>query len=178
MNRYIINKVALFVMATTLFSSCDKVEDITIEGTLVESMSGDWYIQRYKKDSAPSGDYVLISTYNTASNGKEMWIDDGAHDYEYKFKIPVNIDALTFSGTDIESSIDHDDKPETPNYDITVTVSNGKVTLNDTETLGGNMVNGISFDITFSDDTPTPAGILPVHTVKGYKRTGFLEDEH
>lgn len=170
-----IKKISILLMIATVFFSCDQVEESTIETTSVESMSGDWYIQRYIKGEEPSGNYHLITTYNTSkNNGEEMWINDNVTDYAYKFKVPVNIDNLSFSGSNIASSIDYDDDDTTPPYEITVTVSNGKVTLNDTETKGGNITNGISFDITFSDDTP--AGT--VYTVKGYKRTGFLEDEN
>jgi hypothetical protein len=36
-----------------------------------------------------------------------------------------------------------------------------------------NPTDGISFDIQFSDDTDNKT-----YTIKGYKRTGFAEDEH
>ncbi|MBL6644246.1 MAG: hypothetical protein ISP64_06440 [Flavobacteriaceae bacterium] len=40
-------------------------------------------------------------------------------------------------------------------------------------TEGGNPTDGISFDIQFSDDDENKT-----YSIRGYKRTGFAEDEH
>lgn len=154
----------LFLALTTVFTSCDEVGDTDPGGTSTQDMAGDWYVQTYVGD-ALALDYQLISTYNTSDDdGTEMWIDDHAHIWTFKAKTPVTTSSLSFSGTDLESSVD--------GYDITVNISNGIISLDDTETSGGNTANGISFDIEFSDDPGT------IYTLKGYKRTGFTEDEH
>ena len=46
-------------------------------------------------------------------------------------------------------------------------------TEGDITTGGGNPTDGISFNIQFSDDDDNDT-----YTIKGYKRTGFAEDEH
>jgi hypothetical protein len=172
------NKIKYFTtiflaIVSMTFTSCDKVEDPNIGGTSTEDMAGDWYVQMYNQGDEPSGDYALISTHNTAAdNGEEMWIDDHKHLWYFKSKTPINLSAMTFSGADLASSVDDDDDPATPSYDITVTITNGMITQDDTLTSGGNTSNGISFDIEFSDDAGS------IYTVKGYKRTGFAEDEH
>ncbi|WMI66097.1 lipid-binding protein [Aestuariibaculum sp. YM273] len=153
----------LTLFLVTSFVSCDEVEDPNPGGTAVEKMAGDWYVQTFVGENLAL-DYQLISTYNTAANTDEMWVDDHQHIWWFKSKTPVNISDMSFAGTDLESSVD--------GYDITVTITNGKVTQGDTETSGGNMTDGISFDIEFSDDPGT------IYTIKGYKRTGFAEDEH
>jgi hypothetical protein len=165
---------SIFIAIVSMtFASCDKVEDPNIGGTSTEAMAGDWYVQMYEQGEEPSGGYALITTHNTAANdGKEMWIDDHLHLWYFKSKTPINLSTLTFSGTDLPSSVDDDDDPVTDNYDITVTITNGMITIGDTMSSGGNTTNGISFDIEYSDDAGS------IYTVKGYKRTGFAEDEH
>ncbi len=57
-------------------------------------------------------------------------------------------------------------------YEITATVSNGVISNGSTMSSGGNLTDGIAFDIEFSDDPGT------IYHVEGYRRTGFQEDEH
>lgn len=171
-----ITRILVAVLVATSFASCDEVGDTDPGGTAVEAMAGDWYVQTLV-DGEVVVDYVLLSTYNTAANdGKQMWMEDYGKIWDFKFKAPVNIGALTFSGDNLPSSVVHD-LTSTPNvietYDMNVTVTEGKVTKNGATTTGGHTVDGISFKAKFSDD---PDGIT--YEIKGYKRTGFIEDEH
>lgn len=170
-----IAKVLLGLLVLTSFASCDEVGDIDAGGTSVQSMSGDWYVQTLV-DGEVVVDYALISTYNTAANnGSEMWIDDHSNIWSFKCKSPVQVGALTFAGTNLASSI-IDDDTDTPDvietYDVNVTITNGQIIKNGITSTGGNLVDAISFDAEFSDDPGT------VYQIVGYKRTGFLEDEH
>ncbi|MFD0989895.1 lipid-binding protein [Mariniflexile jejuense] len=145
-------------------TSCDEVEDNDVGGSKVEAMAGDWYVQTFVGQNLAL-DYSLITTYNTASNSaNEMWINDNGHIWEFLAKTPVNLSALTFSGNNLASDFD--------GYQITVNITNGKITKGDVITPAGNPTDGISFDIEFSDDPGT------IYTMKGYKRTGFADDEH
>lgn len=159
-----ITRLLAAVFVLTSFASCDEVGDSDPGGTSTESMAGDWYVQTLV-DGKVIADYALISTYNTAANdGKSFWIDDHGHVYDFKVKAPVTVSSLSFSGNNLASSVD--------GYDINVNITEGKITKNDTKTSGGNTVDGISFKAEFSDDPGT------IYEIKGYKRTGFLEDEH
>ncbi|MDP5200784.1 lipid-binding protein [Flavobacterium sp. DG2-3] len=171
-----ITRLLAAVFVLTSFASCDEVGDTDPGGTSTESMAGDWYVQTLV-DGKVVADYALISTYNTAANdGKEFWIDDHGHVWDFKVKTPVTIGTLSFAGNNLPSSIVHDvaSTPEIETYDVNVTITEGKITKNDTKTSGGNTTDGISFKAVFSDDTD--AGT--VYEIRGYKRTGFLEDEH
>lgn len=175
MKRTNIIRGLLVVFIACITFACDEGGDPDPGGTNVENMSGDWYVQE-ATDGVGSGDYFLISTYNTANNkGTEMWIDDNLNYWWFKAKCPVNSTSLTFSGNDLESSVEDDDD-STPNvietYDITVTVTGGAIVKGGATAPSGTVVDSITFDIEFSDDPGT------VYTLKGYKRTGFLEDEH
>jgi hypothetical protein len=163
--KNIIYKTLFLLAIFASVTSCDKIGDPEAGGTSTEQMAGDWYVQTYTKGDAPSGDYALISTHNTSLNkGKEMWVDDHENIWTFKAKTPISLSDLAFSGKNLPSSVD--------GYDITVTITNGLITINDTETSGGNISNGISFDIEFSDEP----GVL--YTISGYKYLGFLEDQH
>ena len=168
-------KILFFSFLTILVSSCDETEDVEIGETSLESASGDWYVQT-SIDGEVVLDYAKITTANTAANnGTEIIIDDHKNIYYFKVKCPINPAELTFSGTDLASSV-VDDNPDTPDvvetYDITVTISNGTIVKDGATSTGGNTVDQISFDAEFSDDPGT------IYKFSGYKRTGFAEDEH
>ncbi|MNQ17944.1 Lipid-binding putative hydrolase [compost metagenome] len=161
-----ITRVLVAILVLTSFVACDEVGDTDPGGTSTESMAGDWYVQTLV-NGVVVHDYALISTYNTAANdGKEFWIDDHGNVWDFKVKSPVTVGTLSFAGSNLASSVD--------GYDVNVTITEGKVTKNDTKTSGGNTSDGISFKAVFSDDPD--AGT--VYEIKGYKRTGFKEDEH
>lgn len=158
-----ITRVLVALLVLTSFVACDEVGDTDPGGTSVESLAGDWYVQTLVNGEVAL-DYRLISTYNTAANDANMFIDDHGNIWTFKVKSPVTINSLSFAGSNLASSVD--------GYDVNVTITEGKVTKNDTKTSGGNTTDGISFKAEFSDDPGT------IYEIKGYKRTGFKEDEH
>ncbi|MEP1487029.1 MAG: lipid-binding protein [Algibacter sp.] len=159
-----IYKAVLLLFTLSLSISCDEGGDPDPGATSTVEMAGDWFVQ-LATDGVASGAYYQISTYNTSTDdGTEMWVDDHQNFWWFKAKSPVNLNSLTFSGSDLASSVD--------GYDITVSITNGAITKGDTETSAGNISDGISFDIEFSDDAGT------IYSLVGYKRTGLLEDEH
>lgn len=174
----IIKTIVLSLFMTISFVSCDEGGDPDPGGTAIQDMSGDWFVQE-ATDGVGSGDYYLISTYNTVNdNGTEMWIDDGfdlnnrSFFWVFKVKCPVNASSLTFSGNDLASSVELPSSFGGGFYDLTATVTNGQVIMDGATTDSGNPSDKISLDIEFSDDAGT------VYSLVGYRRTGLLEDEH
>lgn len=171
-----ITRIVSAVLILTSFASCDEVGDTDAGGTSTKDMSGDWYVQTLL-NGAVVADYAVISTYNTSANdGKEMWIDDHLfHVWGFKVKSPVTLSSLSFAGSNLASSVVKD-VASTPNvietYEVNVNITEGKITKNGATSTGGHKVDGISFKAEFSDDP----GII--YEIKGYKRTGFSEDEH
>ena len=156
----------LLILLSFVVISCDNdgYEDYDAGGTNVEGVSGEWYVQLLL-DGEVAVDYSLISTYNTAANtDNDMWVDDHQNIWDFKVKTPVNVQAKSFSGTELPNSVE--------DYDITVNISNGLIVENGSTTTEGDVADGISFDIEFSDDPGT------VYTIEGYRKTGFLEGEH
>lgn len=156
----------LLILMSFVVISCDTdgYEDYTAGATNVQDVSGEWYVQTLV-DGEVALDYTLISTYNTAANtANEMWVDDHQNIWWFKVKTPVNVEAKTFSGTDLASNVD--------GYEITVNISNGMIVKDGATTTEGDVADSISFDIEFSDDPGT------IYTIQGYRKTGFLEGEH
>lgn len=166
-------KILLFTLIFGFFS-CDEGGDPNPGETTLVDMAGDWYVQLFVDGEDVYG-YVLLSTYNTsANNGNEMWIDDHRF-WPFKVKIPVDTNAKSFSGSDLVSEYSYIIRtPGEPNVEVTpvVTITNGQIIAGGATTTGGNPSDSISFTIEFSDEPGT------IYTVEGYKRTGFLEDEH
>ena len=157
-NNITVILLSIFLIST--FISCDEGGDPDPGATSTVQMAGDWFVQWDGQ-----GGYYLITTYNTAAdNGTEMWIDDNHNFWDFKAKCPVSLSNLSFSGDNLESSVD--------GYDITVSIANGSIVKGGAETSGGNTSDLISFDIEFSDDPGT------IYSLVGYKRTGFAEDDH
>ncbi|WP_264553394.1 lipid-binding protein [Flavobacterium sp. N2038] len=171
-----ITRILVAVLVLTSFSSCDEVGDIDAGGTSVQSMAGDWYVQLLAADGEVVEDYGLLSTFNTSANdGKDFWIDDHNNMWGFKVKTPVTISSLSFAGNNLASKIVRD-IASTPNiietYSVNVNITDGKIVKNGATSTGGHTVDGISFKAEFSDEP----GVI--YEIKGYKRTGFAEDEH
>jgi len=140
--------------------SCQKEE--LVGGTATKDMSGDWFVQL---DGA--GDYYHFSTYNTAANSStEMFIDDLKSFWEMKGKVAINQSNMTFSGAAVGNTY----------YESKFTLTDGVILKNAAKAAGSKAkTDSIRFKVTFSDDKPANGN---VYTFSGYKRTGFLEDEH
>jgi hypothetical protein len=165
----IIVTILIFLLLAAV-ESCKK--EPKIGGTAVQMLAGEWWV-KIDNGSDPTGDfgpgYYNFSTYNTAANIPDsMWVDDDNNAksfWDIKGRVHTDVSNLSFSGNNIENQ----------DYNSTFTITNGKVILHSAKASGTkDVVDSISFDITFSDD-PTPG---TVHKVGGYKRTGFSQDDH
>ena len=155
-------KYIIAILCITAFVSCDTddgFEDFTVERTNVIELSGDWYVETFVDGNMTLG-YTLMTTSNTANDDTALRIYDHGNIFGLNVAIPANAQDLTFGGV---LNIDSE----------TTTITNGMVQKNGTVTSGTNLAaDFISFDIEFSDDPGT------VYHIEGYKRSGYLEDEH
>lgn len=159
------NKILiLFAFLSLGIMSCDLGNDPDIGGTATQAVAGEWFTTFTIAGEDVYGlGYQLITTSNTAANtAGEFLITDDAHTWDYKVKSPLNLDAKTFGGTGLPNLA----------YDITVNIANGKILPGAATSSGGNVTDSIYFEAEFSDDPGT------IYQVAGYRRTGFLEDEH
>ena len=155
-------KILLSIMLISGFVACDEGGDPDPGATATVELAGDWFVQTFYQGDLVL-DYVQIASFNTAANtSTEMWLDDNGHIWPFKVKVPIDLNSKSFSGASL-----------TDEYNgITVNITNGIVVKDGATTTGGNTSDSISFDIEFSDDPGF------TYHIEGYKRTGFLEDEH
>ena len=144
------------------FTACDLGKEPEIGGVVLQEMAGEWWIKVYLGEDALTG-YNLISTFNTAANtDKDIFIDD--HElWPFKVHATADLSGMTFSGSSLDNLYD-----ET----ITVNILEGKIIEGAATTSGGNTADSIYLRMEFADDPGTE------YIYSGYKRTGFLEDEH
>ena len=166
---------AVLVAGVLFMTSCQKDE---IGGTATQTMAGDWYVTAVAIDA--DGNVVYndndlfglghfhLDTYNTASNSKsEMWINDnGNFYYPFKLKISSDINALTFSATDVQNQAKSD----------SVTITDGKIMYGAATTPSGMPADSIVFKLSFSDDGLPAAYGYKEYRVAGYRYTGFVKD--
>ncbi|NQU53070.1 MAG: hypothetical protein HQ522_11085 [Bacteroidetes bacterium] len=164
------------IMAILIFASCDEKEDYEQINSSVVEASGEYWVQYnhevYGADPFGYGYTKLLISNTAADNGIEIWLSDEGNFWDYKVKIPVNIDALSFGSDQVVTSI-------VDGYEIEVKVTNGKIIYDAVDNLdSGVTADSIYFEIWFEDleeSTEIPNDKM---IVSGFRKTGFLEDEH
>lgn len=148
------------------FVSCQKEE---IGGTATENLAGEWYVQANVVENGeviedPYGiGRFKIMTYNTASNNaNEIWIDDDQNFWKFKIKATADANGLTFSATSAQNQ---------RGDDITVNVTNGKITKNGGVQNNGSPADYITMDVEFSDDPGT------IYRLEGVRYSGLKEND-
>lgn len=149
------------LIAILVFVSCDEKEEWDQINSSTVEVAGEWWIN-YVDGDYESG-YTKLITFNTsADNGQEFWISDEHNFWEYKVKCPVDVSNLTFSGSNLENN----------EYPVTISVMDGKIIKDGALSTSGVVTDSIYFQIEFGDDAGT------IYTASGWRKTGFLEDEH
>lgn len=147
----------------SFMTSCDLGVEPEIGGVELQEMCGEWFIIVSYDGQDVGGGYHLITTYNTAANNAvDLFVDD----YELwpmKVKVAANLDNMTLSGTDLNNLYDES---------IGVTIKEGYILEDAATTSGGNKSDSLYLRLEFTDDPGNE------YVYSGYKRTGFLEDEH
>lgn len=153
------NIIYIICLSFLALTACQK--DNEIGGTAVQEMAGEWFVK-----VNGGGGYYHFSTYNTAENSlSQMWLDDMETFWEFKGKVNVDLNGLSFSGNNIQNTY----------YNSKFSVIEGKILKNAAKDLPSKTTtDSIYFKVKFSDDDDPET----VYTFSGYRRTGFLEDEH
>ena len=163
--KYFKYTILLFLVG---LSACDMGNDPEPGGTAVQAVTGEWFTTfTVNGVDVYNLGYQLITTSNTAANSADEFLitdrlPNGYSQYAYKLKTPLNLDDKTFGGTGLVNLV----------YDITATITDGKIISKAVNLPSGIVADSIHFNIEFSDDPGT------IYTVGGYRRTGFQEDEH
>lgn len=164
------------LIAILIFASCDEKEEWEQINSSVMELSGEYWVhydhETYGEDPFGAGYTKILISNTAADNGNEIWLSDDGHFWDYKVKLPASVSSLSF-GTDQEvTSI-------VEGYEIQVKVTNGKL-IHDavTNLASGVTADSIYFEIWF-DDLEGATGIENDKLiVSGFRKTGFIEDEH
>lgn len=168
MNK-ILGYLAIFTIGVSL-SACDLGSEPALEGTKLQAMCGEWWVQVYSGGEDQELGYHLITTSNTAENNEtDLILDDHGMltDYDYpplRVVSKVSLAGLAFNNA-----------PDLANLNAgksAVTIIEGKIIKNATTTTGGNKADSIYVKFEFK---AVPG---EQYEYAGYRRTGFREDEH
>jgi len=144
--------------------SCDAGGEPDIEGTKLQAMAGEWWINLLVDGEDQGQGFNLVTTSNTAANNDTDLLFDDHEFWPAKVVAKVNLGSMTFNAT-----------PNLPNQydpDIKVSIIEGKILKGAATTPGGNKTDSIYVKFEFSNDAGTQ------YEYAGYRRTGFREDEH
>lgn len=156
--------IAIFV-AGVFLSGCDLGTEPAKEGTKLQVMCGEWFVRVLQDGDDIGGGYYLVTTSNTADNNETDLILDDHETWPAKVITKVSLGGMTFNAA-----------PNLTNmYDAKVGVSilEGKIIKGAATSTGGNKTDSIYVKFEFVDK-----GEKSVIDYAGYRRTGFLEDEH
>jgi hypothetical protein len=145
-------------------ASC-KTDDIDPGAAANNQLSGEWFVEyNHETEHDPFGvGYTRLLTSTTASqSANELIITDEENFWEFRVKAQMNVASKSFGSADTLTDYIHD---------IKVLVRNGKIVEDAVTTDAGVVADSIYFEVWFED-------LGDWLEVSGYRRTGFLEDEH
>ena len=150
-------------------ASCAVETDEPAGGTAVEKMAGHWVVtvdaydeegNLLYEDPYGMGEWDMY-TYNTANNdADQMWLSDGDNFWGYTIKVPIDLNAKTFSCQN-EYIYDSDAGEEF------CTITDGKIIENGGLNVNGKPTDAIEYKIEFTDDPGT------IYYIHGVRYAGF-----
>lgn len=167
----------LLILAAFSLVSCKK--EIKQEGTPVQDMAGEWFVQIYLNDEIYDDSYYKISTYNTASfDADKMWVDAYS---AWPFYAKATVDYSSLSFKESEPVVDDYYKINYPAYGFaadTITITGGSIIKNASTPPSKTTTDSINIEFisTVFEELDIAAGDR--YSLRGYRRTGFIEDEH
>ncbi|RUT72908.1 lipid-binding protein [Ancylomarina longa] len=165
--------IILLVFSMGLFASCDPNDTMDTPKTEFtgpgQFLQGEWFVTYTDANTgAVKATHSKISTFNTASNDKNMmWVDDDKNYWGLKSVVNCDPETNTFSGEDVDELY----------FGIKVNIKNGKVLPGAGTTAAGNVTDSIYMEIDYFD-VKSDGTIQETNRIAaGVRRTGFLEDE-
>lgn len=173
-------KFLALILAAFSIVSCKK--DIEQEGTPVQDMAGEWWVQIYLNDEVYDDSYYHIYTYNTAAfDVDKMWVD-ASDAWPFYAKATVNYSNLEF----LESEPVTDDFYQVtyPQFGLdvdTITITGGKVLKGVSTPPSKTTTDSINIQFTstvFKGEDWDDLQPGDRYSLRGYRRTGFAADDH
>ncbi|SEG04390.1 lipid-binding protein [Parabacteroides chinchillae] len=167
-----IKKILIALLAVITFTACETYGDYETEYSVIYPLCGEWVVNVYDASGQAIKEKVTCNTYNTSDNATDkMWIKMGAaaNNYGILSKVNCNVAAKDFGGENIQNLVDSQDGATSAS---TVSVTNGKVTLNGYDTPTGHKADAIEFTMT---NSKYPGETL---TIKGFRKTGWAGEDY
>ncbi|MEN6618606.1 MAG: lipid-binding protein [Rikenellaceae bacterium] len=158
--------IQIFLMSCLAFaglSSCETYDDdYDQDFSPVFPLCGEWRVDIFNAATNAKVTRATIYTYDTADkSNSQMWLWVNNATYGTKCKISCDPAAAAFSGTNVANVL---------YTGTTNTVTNGVVVVNGSTTPSGGKSDSIEFTYYSSKANTT-------YNIKGYRRTGWPEDE-
>lgn len=167
-----INYIFSILFVLLIIQSCDKKDDFVNENSETVDVAGDWFVKHFHSDISANPEYINAMTFNTSSDVPDsIWLTDDGNFWDYKVKIPCNVADLTFGGSDTAIN-------SVSGYPIKVVVRNGKIMKSVSKQPSGFVADSIYYEIWFEDLEDASGIANDTIIVSGFRRTGFVEDEH
>lgn len=154
------------------FASCETYGDYEVEYSSIYPLSGKYALTITDETDKVVSSYIYCEVSNTIDESTtQCWLRigsyslSGANAQSINGKINCDVNALTFSGTDIENLAGN-----VATSTNTFTLTDGKVILNGATAPSGTVCDSISFTFT---NSRFPG---KTYTAAGYRYTGWDED--
>ncbi len=164
--------LTLTTMGCRKLYELNQPKDKEIEYSVVKHLAGEWWVvYRFDDGTGKIGDwygvgYTELITCNTSRNTADsLWVMDLGNFWDYSVKATATPDNHAFSGKDvINTKVTDKNKCQ---------ITNGKVIMDGATSPYGVKTDSIYFEIQFEDDDDKH-----VFQCSGYRKTGFIEDDH
>lgn len=167
------NILILVAFLVIIMASC-KTEDIDPGKADNNDLSGEWFVEYnhpvFGHDPFGVGYTRLLTSTTASQSATELIITDEENFWEYRVKAKMDVASKTFGSADTLANYIHDD--------VRVLIRNGKIIEGAVTTAAGVVTDSIYFEVWFEDLEGSTGIESDTLIVAGYRRTGFLEDEH
>ena len=162
----------ILLLSLLTFSACETYGDYEVELSPIYPLCGEWIVDVKDEAGTLVKQKTSCNTYNTSANNTDkMWIKMGSKTVAYGMlgKVNCSVPNLSFNGDNIPNLLDATDGVTTS---TSVTVTNGKITINGFDTASGHKADKIEFTMT---NSKYPG---KTYTVIGFRKTGWAGEDY
>jgi len=167
------NILGILAIALMMIMASCKTEELDPGAAANNELSGEWFVEynhnEYGHDPFGVGYTRLLTSTTASQSATDLIITDEENFWEFRVKAKMDIANMTFGSADTLRDYIHD---------IKVLVRNGRVVEDAVTTTAGVVTDSIYFEVWFEDLEGATGIASDTLFVSGYRRTGFLEDEH
>jgi hypothetical protein len=157
-----------------ILTSC-KTDDIDPGAAANNELSGEWFVEYnhsvFGHDPFGVGYTRLLTATTSSESATDLIVTDEENFWSFRVKARMDIASQRFGSPDTLENYVVDN-------DIKVLIRNGRIIEDAVTTTAGVVTDSIYFEVWFEDLEGSTGIASDTLFVSGYRRTGFLEDEH